>query len=99
MSAHTPGPWQYFDGVVDAPVGFTRPATLICERISAREMPHGSVDERQAQADANGRLIAAAPDLAEALQPARECLELYCDHPDAELIVGRARAALAKAGL
>lgn len=65
---HTPGPWFYRGGVVDAPINGTSPSTTICERISARDRGYGPLAERQAIADADGRLIAAAPELLAALR-------------------------------
>ena len=98
MSAarHTPGPWQYYEGVVDAPINGTSPPTVICERISARERGYGTLAERQAIADADGRLIAAAPDLLAALSLAGKFLAdnyVDADMPD---ILPAVRAALAK---
>lgn len=43
------------------------------------------------------RVRDAAQDLLESLQKAVQCLELYCDHPEAEVIVRNSRTAIAKA--
>lgn len=99
---HTPGPWQYHGGVVEAPINGTSPPTIICERIIAGERGYGPLAERQAVADADGRLIAAAPELLAALERAAVMLERVTRR--GAFVVGcdaaakQARAALAKAG-
>lgn len=70
----TPGPWQYASGVVDAPNSGGH-ARMICQGISASERGYGSRDQRQAIADADGALIAAAPDLYAALVMVRDADE------------------------
>ena len=81
MSAHTPGPWafsrwdQYGDTrfyIAQADVApytpnFSDVATLIAETVSI---------ERVAIQEANARLIAAAPELLEALLDCRRALEI-----------------------
>jgi hypothetical protein len=70
MSAHTPGPWSIHPGAfngarIDGPNG--RGVAHATQRD-----PHPTFGEgiTQQEADANARLIAAAPDLLEALQEA-----------------------------
>lgn len=98
MSAHTPGPWR-----VDA----------ACGGLAIESERHGNIGlvnlARASKADA--RLIAAAPELIEALRPFSALLaEHHDDLPDNRPIFGingavitagdlrRARAAIAKAG-
>jgi len=60
---HTPGPWYHLDGVyVDAetPCGF--------RYCVAKSVKTGKTDKDAIEADANARLIAAAPDMLEALE-------------------------------
>ena len=103
---HTPGPWVAVsdwptdDGsrchAVVAATARTGEQVLVCS------FEHGTFRDRQGEYAA---LIAAAPELAEALKMARECIA-YCRraHPDAqsgdgfpvEIIID---AALAKAGV
>jgi hypothetical protein len=70
MNEHTPGPW-YYDG---------------CVQIVEVERPHMRVaflpsdHAEHASSKPNGRLIAAAPELLEALSAARAVLESL-DHP------------------
>jgi hypothetical protein len=90
MSKHTPGPW-----VVDkAPStlggnGFTVRAggAIICTAF-----PGASTDRIEPVAELNARLIAAAPDLLEALRPLTEGVYWITDAQ-----VKAARAAIAKA--
>lgn len=80
MSAHTPGPWKFLDVIGGCSVYAGRRQVLAY---------HSSPD---AENKANARLIAAAPDLLDALQAA--VASGIIDHdgePDA------ARAAIAKA--
>jgi len=84
MSEHTPGPWTYSrseqygdwcfyvgqaDGAPYTP-HYSDVATLIAETVS---------DERRSIQEANARLIAAAPDLLEAVQ---EFLEMTEEPPE-----------------
>ena len=88
MSGFTPGPWVVIsdDGVyeVDADAGMSG-----CQPICRM----GNVFTAKA---ANARLIAAAPDLYEALCALRECI-METRGPDANNAVRAADAALAKA--
>lgn len=95
MSAHTPGPWAHHpeDNIIAAPDG----RGLI--EWQARSV-HVSIEER----DANARLIAAAPELLEALKGALAAWDrLYPSMPVNEAYedcefreMQRARAAIAK---
>ena len=84
MSGHTPGPWVYNGNTVQS-AGRHYSSTLIATTSMA---PHFE------QAKANARLIAAAPELLEALIDAQEAL---CDLPLMAPIVLKMRAAIAKA--
>ena len=94
MSKHTPGPWAYggreFNDVREAD------GELVAVALHLRvKKPERSI----AEAKANARLIAAAPDLLEALQPfvlansSEEHINLMIRTSD----VTKARAAIAKA--
>jgi len=97
-TTHTPGPWREHSHRQIGP-----DAGIVCEVWSAI----GETDaDRIAQADANARLIAAAPDLLEALQEMvagdAEAIEdakrLGVPFPDEMLAAyHKARAAIAKA--
>lgn len=84
---HTKGPWIYG---ADSDEVITKNAALICDIAPSRE----SVSDEEA--DANARLIAAAPELLAALQKllenAGDCLEV-----EAPSSLCDARAAIAKA--
>lgn len=117
MSAHTPGPWiasdvlaprdarvmvwqyngrsdYYHNGKPIAECGFSTHA----------ELRRGEVGCNQLEAEANARLIAAAPDLLKALVGLlRECNRHGCfenvsfEHPMVKPFFDAARAAVAKA--
>jgi len=90
MSAYTPYPWTV-DGTTAAKnldvIGEGgRVAMLDCDDIDADTL------------GANARLIAAAPDLLNALDGLLDYLRDYdADYPEAAPIFGKARAAIAKA--
>lgn len=65
-TGHTPGPWHYEAGVVTAdPMDSGDRRHTICEHVRPDTYdPARTLAERQARADANGRLIARAPDMA-----------------------------------
>lgn len=80
MNKHTPGPWLIeVNGFIIAPDGFS---VADCDR--GRDVN---------EADANARLIAAAPDMLMALKNIRKYIE-YCDHEPA---LDEIDAAIAKA--
>ena len=95
MSKHTPGPWLIAESVV------SRHAVTNMRRIRSKNegLEHGAVCDVYgiqdgSEASANARLIAAAPDLLEALQgivSADDAHELTQKH------IESARAAIAKA--
>lgn len=89
MSNHTPGPWVL--STVDAGRIHGTKYTL-----STNER---SVTSPFAATDANAKLIAAAPDMAEALRVAYRFLSENYSTQDMPDILPVCRAALAKAGL
>ena len=99
MSAHTPGPWglaQYAKGAA-LPIPFIEHKTIAVFSDGARQgdvayMQHGLWGDDQALA--NARLIAAAPELLEALQAVQAFVH---GQADAVEPFGLVRAAIAKA--
>lgn len=95
MSRHTPGPWRLSErpqagyGVVAEKPKVSGGTDAIC---TCR--PAYRTDKSHDEAEANARLIAAAPDLLETLKIARKCLR-NCHYvgPEREMI----DAAIAKA--
>lgn len=84
MSAHTPGPWQ---------VEARRGETLICRSDSAVLARLAAAKEWRA----NARLIAAAPELLEALEDCAERLAIHMRHTEDLMAHMRAHKAIAKA--
>ena len=91
MNKHTPGPWVVDDLVdghdIHAPEAGCHVATA-----SDPEMVWGAIGR-----EADARLIAAAPELLEALEATVSLLEKLGHVSDNSLTVGAARAAIAKA--
>jgi len=92
--AFTPGPWHvgvppWLGGDDGSESIKTADGTVIVDR---SDDPLGCVDD--AEREANARLIAAAPELYEAL---RGTLEYLHDHNSGQAILHQANAALAKA--
>lgn len=85
MSKHTPAPWR-----IEGRFVLAMKTKSICE-IPMGGIIHGKVDK------ANACLIAAAPDLLEALQALIDMDVAYQRGPKVEDAVERARAAIAKA--
>lgn len=93
MSKHTPGPWgQDKWGSLQTEGG----QDVLLRGITT--ISAGS-DERIAEAEANTRLIAAAPELLEALEKAVEPLEMYKCYgwPDYDGVIRQIKSAIAKA--
>lgn len=85
MSVHTPGPWRvepYYGEDIEAEVcgKWSEVATLIDNAAMRDQRPIGTAFIR----DANARLIAAAPDLLEALKKALHILDELDYRPDGE---------------
>lgn len=102
MSKYTPGPWRIAEGR-EAP---DKKHRFIWSDAEAREDREDSspyciatVHERTfcPQLDANAKLIAAAPDMTEALDALLDLALAHLNPKCAEIV--KARAALAKAGL
>lgn len=99
MSKHTPGPWLIAESVV------SRHAITNMRRIRSKNegLEHGAVCDVYgiqdgSEASANARLIAAAPDLLEALQGMIEVVSnTEYGEIDRKLAVKDARASIAKA--
>jgi hypothetical protein len=85
MSEHTPGPWRYMQGTHSV---YTVDGKAIALAYGPRGIACG-------WRDANARLIAAAPDLLEALK--RLCSHGTRDHAQIAADWDFARAAIAKA--
>jgi hypothetical protein len=83
MSAHTPGPWKIEDGRVIQGRAFDQSYRNICDLV------RGQTPE---SADANARLIAAAPDLLAALQEALDFAEDREDVNDGDYGIPEANA-------
>lgn len=96
---HTPGPWEVAD----------LPHSIVVRTESPNKTPYGAsryaaiggfdrTDPDQfAEAIANARLIAAAPDLLEALKWLSACVKRPGPHMDAGAALEKASAAIAKA--
>ena len=93
MSAHTPGPW-YVDGLRKTRVATAEDLTIATA--------HAGADRSKNKAEANARLIAAAPALLEALEAAEERiveLEQWAQlGPSRTLIEASAAIQLARGG-
>ena len=113
MSAHTPGPWDWFtdlDHDKDGPARYLKRPGAQCVRKLVGSNGQGffwtigtTVGLTPATDEANARLIAAAPDLLEAARDLVRFIERDWPqiHPDGDLLHGGAliaiRAAIAKA--
>lgn len=83
MTKHTPGPWTARGPLVDIPNG---PSAIRCS----------DTGETSEQDCANARLVAAAPDMAEALKAALRCHSIeLTDQETGETFGNIIRAALA----
>lgn len=97
---YTPGPWiregRFIYALGEMGEGFNRDGSpLLTNRFSTHVNSYGNEDE----ADANARLIAAAPEMYEALRALLEYFEVTIDEhpPEAIRPVAILRNALAKA--
>lgn len=97
---HTPGPWQFIDatkvaGMRYAPKCVIKGGSKQIASFSWHECSpwYPTKDESQA----NASLIAAAPELLEALTALLEVHENGCNGPEAAMTVRDARAAIGKA--
>jgi hypothetical protein len=89
MSAYTPAPWYALaEGVTDAAIGYR----------AIIDSDGYTVCNPSPMGEGNARLIAAAPDLLNALDGLLDYLRDYdADYPEAAPIFGKARSAIAKA--
>jgi hypothetical protein len=89
MNAHTSAPWYALaEGVTDAAIGYR----------AIIDSDGYTVCNPSPMGEANARLIAAAPDLLNALDGLLDYLRDYdADYPEAAPIFGKARSAIAKA--
>lgn len=80
---HTPGPWSFFDGEFTTEIRAPDNSKIADAHSYSRRNDSGRPDKHRRLA--NGRLMAAAPELLEALKMARECI-IYCRgaHKDAQ---------------
>jgi hypothetical protein len=75
-TTHTPGPWSVWtlaDSMIDVAVGPAAGGVAVCQIVTADGRGINTVSAMEA-GNANARLIAAAPELLEALQDARAAL-------------------------
>ena len=96
MSAHTPGPWRVIGGGLHI-ASDNAPGHVIVCRTGRLGMVGDEPKQTLARWEADAHLIAAAPDLLEALEEflkAYDSDELFGDDPSE---VEKARAAIAKA--
>jgi hypothetical protein len=97
MSKHTPGPWKVKAGTNAVLAGRKQ----ICSHVNAASALPVNMLEDQEIAQANARLIAAAPDLLEAMQALFGADMVYCmmgDGKDDQIeAIAKARAAIFKA--
>ena len=92
MSGHTPGPWMAKDSrlynfAFDVDDANGSPVAEVCSK-------HGGQDD---EARANARLIAAAPDMLEALRAAKEWSEAWLDDESRVFPFGADQCGIAKA--
>lgn len=103
MSTHTPGPWKFYSGGAGKPsVWMADDAGSICTLSTRRPNKQlGRPGRTQEQAIADARLIAAAPDLLDALRLLLKEMELSGNAGSKDygwpLVITTARAAIAKA--
>lgn len=96
MSAHTPGPWRANSSWIEAP--------QMALRVAAVDWPkRGTAPKSKEEAEANARLIAAAPEMLEALKGIEHFADAVAYRTDPLSVALRGwieagRAAIAKAG-
>ena len=92
---HTPGPWYVGSGTYEGRNIYSTASVTDGEGFTYQPVVATAEDDEVACWDANARLIAAAPDLLEALKDMVDLVELLCpfDGPQQR----KARAAIARA--
>lgn len=93
---HTPGPWSVLYSSNVYPSIHAGPTSAPVASLYAHTQSRGERDVFE-NADANARLIAAAPVLLEALRETLSCIDQHTDDVVIEPIIRLARAAIAKA--
>lgn len=96
-SKHTPGPWEVCHGGHGGPSGFVIDEYYVLNRTVADDVAIAAdiVDPAtQMPSEANARLIAAAPELLEALEAVIGCYQ--CGN-DLRIVMDQVRVAIAKA--
>ena len=101
MAKHTPGPWHRLPGEANSGHPIYENGRLVMRIVQARE-PGDTTFIRVALVDsdnvhADARLIAAAPDLLEALEAVTDALALTHHKGETNTAVKKARAAIARA--
>lgn len=96
MSKHTPGPWKTRNGFQDGSIEIFRPNKAIKKPFYPTEIAVVEAEEKEGKA--NARLIAAAPELLEALMAVLRWIDDNCETTGFEAVEAQADAALAKAG-
>lgn len=100
MSAHTPGPWQFYELGIHDGLGYIRPNPEDGKEIAH----HGDTDRSRSENLANACLTAAAPDLLTALKDMLAGWRYIREHHGDlygvgwDRAQGAAEAAIAKAG-
>jgi hypothetical protein len=93
VSAHTPGPWSVCHNSWETSSVYTK-GFCIAECPIAQEAEEDNQAHWEAIKEANARLIAAAPELLEALIETLDALECWTS---TDVRIAQARAAIAKA--
>ncbi|HZF98292.1 MAG TPA: hypothetical protein VEY92_08630 [Pseudoxanthomonas sp.] len=104
MTKHTPGPWEWVCKWASYSLVASNGQTVADDGSAGNEYSPSIDPGDNGESGANARLIAAAPDLLEALKEAMQSLEyVHRAHPENTGIakriedINRARAAIAKA--
>jgi hypothetical protein len=95
MSNHTPGPWKQFGQSQDRYLAVIDSIPDRKDRVVANCICHVALTNKDAKA--NAQLIAAAPELLEALDSLVSACDLPGDHCEVEQALPRAIAAIKKA--
>lgn len=94
MSKHTPGPWYVVDRNWELSTVFSSSGDEIARCLIAPEADDDIGEKFERIKEANARLIAASPDLLQALIDTLDALECWTG---SDVRIGQARAAIAKA--
>lgn len=91
---HTPGPWNDRIGAYELKVGEAYRRVI---QVSEGDCQLAIVNAPDTEGEANAHLIAAAPDLLEALKMIEPYLPIISDHGGSKKLLISAREAIAKA--